>query len=86
MLYRKVLFYPEEGEGKKKRSKSKSNFVGVTLSNNNWSARIAVGKTRYSGGTFKNEIDAARKANELIRLHKPNAKLNIVPDEAVQAT
>lgn len=75
-----------EGEGKKKRSNSKSNFVGVTMNGNNWAVLVSVGKTRYRGGTFKSEIDAARKANELIRLHKPNAKLNIIPDEAVATT
>lgn len=69
---------------KKKSTPSSSQYKGVHFykSRNKWTVNIEAKGARYFKGYFNTEVEAARKANELMRKHQGEfAVLNTIPED-----
>lgn len=60
-----------------RKSNNKSGYRGIYLFRNKWRAMIQYQNARHYGGSYKNEIDAAKAYDELAKkLHGDFAMLN----------
>jgi group I intron endonuclease len=74
--------------GKKRGKNTKSKYVGVTKSNNckNWVACVYFNGKRIHLGSFSNEVSAALAYNKkVLELFGENARINIIPQEEIDA-
>lgn len=65
----------------KNKIEGSSSFKNVTRHQCKWTVRVAKNGKNYYGGSFDSEIEAAKKANELmLQLHGEFANLNKIPE------
>lgn len=81
-----TLNFPTPSERKKMKKNKKSTYVGVSWTNTfgKWEVRRSANGKSHFGGLFSNELEAARKSDELAKEIGNTRKLNFPESEEEQ--